>query len=269
MSFKDVHLFGRKFTVEVCVELCLPRLADHCFAPSAAPAVGVPLASSWHATSVTSRCLLEWKVFPQSPGTTSPPLRKEGESRGNAPAVGPSRCEPVASSSARLGSFPASHAQALVQVRPPPNQGGQSLSLSIRGVRSRTCYARCETSMPGNWSPAGTTRTLSKPWRRFPELGLRLRRDSVSTSARSCKADRRAALPVLRTNRIEGPFLTRTQDENYRVAPLFPHINNNSGGIKPTLSGYELRGEPAVLWRATGSLWPCLWSGAEPDQTWK
>src|SRR5205823_8605303 len=33
-------------------------------------------------------------------------------------------------------------------------------------------------------------------------LGLRFRRDSVSASARNCKADRRAALPGLRTNRI-------------------------------------------------------------------
>src|SRR6266576_3703680 len=188
MSVEDVHLFGRKFTVEICVELCLPRLADHRSAPSAIPAVGVRLASSWRATSVTSRCLSEWKVFPQSPGTTSPPLRKEGGSRGNAPAVGRSRCEPVASSNARLGSFPASYAQGLVQVRPPPYQGPQSWSLSTRCVRSRTCYARCDTSMPGNWSPAGTTRTLSKPWRRFPEPGLRLRRDFVSASARSCKA---------------------------------------------------------------------------------
>src|SRR4029077_1139827 len=121
----------------------------------------------------------------------------------------------------------------------------QSLSLSIRCVRSRTCYARCETSMPGNWSPAGTTRTPSKPWRRFPELGLRLRRNSVSASARSCKGDRRAALPVLRTNRIEALSLTRTQDEHCRVA-LFLHLNNSSGGIKLRLSGYALRGEPAV-----------------------
>ena len=30
-------------------------------------------------------------------------------------------------------------------------------------------------------------------------------------------------------------------------------VTNNSGGINPTLSGYELRGEPAVLWRATGA----------------
>ena len=51
---------------------------------------------------------------------------------------------------------------------------------------------------------AGTTRTPSKPWRRLPELGLRLRRDSVPASARSCKGDRRAALPVLRANRIEA-----------------------------------------------------------------
>ena len=51
---------------------------------------------------------------------------------------------------------------------------------------------------------AGTTRTPSKPWRRLPKLGLRLRRDSVSASARSCKGDRRAALPVLRANRIEA-----------------------------------------------------------------
>src|SRR5246127_5751121 len=148
MSVKDVHLFGRKFTVEVCVELCLPRLADHGSAPSATPAVGDPLASSWHATSVTSRCLSGWRVFPQSHGTKSPRLRKEGGSHGNAPAVHRSRCEPVANSSARLELFPASHVQGLFQVRPPPNQEAQSLSLSIRCVRSRTCYARCDTSMP-------------------------------------------------------------------------------------------------------------------------
>src|ERR1700757_3742361 len=150
MTVKDAHLFGRKFTVEVCVELCLPRLADHGSSLSATPAVGDPRAPSWHATSVTSRCLSGWRVFPQSPGTTSPLLRKEGGSHGNAPAVRRSRCEPVANSSAPLELFPASQAQGLFQGRPPPNQEAQSLSLSIRCVKSRTCYARCGTSMPEN-----------------------------------------------------------------------------------------------------------------------
>jgi len=55
MSVEDGPLFGGKFAVEICVELCLPTLAEHhC---SAAPAVDVPLALFWHATSVTSQCL--------------------------------------------------------------------------------------------------------------------------------------------------------------------------------------------------------------------
>ena len=34
--------------------------------------------------------------------------------------------------------------------------------------------------------------------------------------------------------------------KTYRVAPLFLHLNNNSGGIKPGLSGYSTASESAV-----------------------
>src|SRR5882762_8131367 len=54
---------------------------------------------------------------------------------------------------------------------------------------------------------------LSKPWRRFPAPGPRLHHDSASASAQNCTGDRRAASPVLRTNGIDNPLLTRRYDQ--------------------------------------------------------
>src|SRR4029077_18770536 len=121
------------------------------------------------------------------------PLHIEGGPPGNAPAVRRSRSASVASSSARLRSFPVSHAQLPAQVDPPPDQESLSLSLSIQCARSKTHYARCDTSMLENSYPDGTRRSFLTPLYTFPEPSLRPLRDCASASTRNCRADRRAA----------------------------------------------------------------------------
>src|SRR5690242_20280959 len=62
------------------------------------------------------------------------------------------------------------------------------------------CSAGCEKSRRGNWFPAGTTKNLSTPWRKFPAQGPRLRSSHASTSRRSYRANRREAWPALQTS---------------------------------------------------------------------
>src|SRR5258707_5597939 len=62
--------------------------------------------------------------------------------------------------------------------------------------------------MLGNWSPFEMTRIPSEPSRRFPEPDLRFPRDSLSANMRSCTTGEKAALPKLRTTRVDEPTLT-------------------------------------------------------------
>src|SRR5258708_22877460 len=62
--------------------------------------------------------------------------------------------------------------------------------------------------MVGNWSPFEMTRIPSEPSRRFPEPDLRFPRDSLSANMRSCTTGEKAALPKLRTTRVDEPTLT-------------------------------------------------------------
>src|SRR6202521_4272863 len=157
---------------------------------------------------------------------TSPPPHIKGGSPGNTPGAHRSRSAAARGSRAQTESSPECRAQPPIRVRPPRVREVQSLSPSIQSARSRTCYARSDTSTRGNSSPTEKTKTLSEPSRRFPAPSLRLLRDSVSASERSCTTDRRAAWPVLRTNRVEAPLLTRLHSKTSQARIYSRHKNN-------------------------------------------